>query len=152
MANPQSLRDAAASVADNLRLKIRHRSHPHYPWLFLPRDKEEINTILNLWLQEGSLDAVTQKTGKSFKENPRENISDAYPILWADRPLATGVLQTPFPGKTLVIIALEDLDDQNGLPTNITKISCGSFAVHSGDEDLKFKKQGGGLAFFVLLD
>lgn len=105
-----------------------------------------------LFQEEGSLDAVTQKTRKSFKENPRENIPNAYPILWADRPLVTGVLQTPFPGKTLVIIALEDLDNQNSLPTNITRIPCGSFAVHSGDEDFEFKKQGGGLAFFVLLD
>lgn len=99
-----------------------------------------------------NLDFVTQKTGKSFDDDPRKHISDAYPIIWADRPLATGVLHTPFPGKILVIIALEDLNDQNGLPSNIGQIPCGGFAVHSGDEDMKFKKQGGGLAFFILLN
>ncbi|RHZ65369.1 hypothetical protein CDV55_101523 [Aspergillus turcosus] len=153
MTNPRSLREAASSVATNLRLKIRHRSHPNYPWLFLPREKDVIDSIVNLWLQDKeNLDFVAQKTGKSFDDDPRKHISDAYPIIWADRPLATGVLHTPFPGKILVIIALEDLNDQNGLPSNIGQIPCGGFAVHSGDEDMKFKKQGGGLAFFILLN
>lgn len=51
MTNARSLREAASSVATNLRLKIRHRSHPIYPWLFLPREKDVIDSIVNLWLQ-----------------------------------------------------------------------------------------------------
>lgn len=64
------------------------------------------------------------------------------------QPLASGVLHTSFPGNILVIIAVEDLNDQNGLPSNIGQIPCGGFAVHSGDEDMEFKTQGGGLALF----
>ncbi len=87
-----------------------------------------------------------------FKENPRDNIDDAYPIIWSDKP-STGTLSKPFPGKILIIIALDDLDENNGLPSLTTEhLTCGDFVVLSGDDDMSFKKNGGGMAFLILLE
>jgi hypothetical protein len=52
-----------------------------------------------------------------------------------------------------VVIALEDLDPNNGLPIldEVVSLPYGGFIVLSGDHDIKFNNKGGGLAFFILL-
>lgn len=57
-------------------------------------------------------------------------------------------MHAPFPRRFLIIIALEDMDVQNGLPLNTRRLSCGEFTVLSRDETTDFKKNGGGIAFF----
>ena len=90
-------------------------------------------------------------TGKAFKPDPKENVVEAYPIVWTEK---AGTLPHPFPNQHLVIFDLEDLHQNNGLPIieGENALACGKCVVLSGDNDMRFNANGGGLAFFILLE
>jgi hypothetical protein len=93
---------------------------------------------------------VTNETGIVFNDNPWDNIADYYPILWTKR---TGLLEKPFPNRFLVIIGLEYVDQNNGLP-KISKAALypGEYTVLSGEKGLQLSAGGGGISLFVLLN
>ena len=97
-----------------------------------------------------NLKSVADVTGKSFKADPKENVAAAYPIVWTEK---AGTLPRPFPNQYLIIIALDDLNQENGLPTVEGRgtLACGRDILLLGDKDMKFNAKGGGLAFFILL-
>ena len=69
--------------------------------------------MLNVRKDKKNLESVAGVTGKSFKADPKANVVEAYPIMWTEK---AGTLPHPFPSQHLVIIALENLDQHNGLP------------------------------------
>ena len=94
-------------------------------------------------------ETIAAKFKKRFGSDPSKNVVHANPIIWTERG---GSVAAPFPKQYLVIIALEDLDQNNGMPliTNGT-LACGEYIVLSGEDTLQFNNKGGGLAFFVIL-
>ncbi len=106
--------------------------------------------MLNRRQDKKNLECVASVTGKSFKADPKANVVQAYPIIWTEK---AGTLPKPFPSQHLVIIALEDLSQHNGLPMveGGGMLTCGRSIVLSGDKDMRFNAQGGGLAFFIVL-
>lgn len=61
-------------------------------------------------------------------------------------------LSTPFPRKHLVIIGLEYVNENNGLPKiELESLSPGEYAMVSGDNVMQLSDGGGGLSFFILL-
>ena len=100
---------------------------------------------------KANLGYITQKTGKSFKENPRHNVDDYFAVVWTDR---TGSLKRPFPDLFPIIIGLGYLDAGNGLPKINGKenLTVGDFVVVPGNDDLILSdKRNGGLSLFVIL-
>lgn len=98
-----------------------------------------------------AIDYVFHSTGKRFKANPRDNVVESYAVVWTDKG---GKLPKPFPGKYLVIIGLEYVDRNNGLPYLEEKkaLNHGEFVLVSGDDDFMFDNQGGGISLLVVLD
>lgn len=99
---------------------------------------------------KANLESVTETTSRSFKADPEKNVVEAYPIIWTER---SGTLKRPFPKQHLVILALDDLHQNNGLPLieGVETLASGDYVVLSGDKDMRFNGKGGGLAFFILL-
>lgn len=89
-------------------------------------------------------------TGKSLKADSNEIVVEASPIVWTGK---AGTLPHPFPGQHLVIIALEDLGQHNALPMveGDGTLACGRNIILSGDKDMRFNAQRGGLASFIIL-
>lgn len=165
---------AAALAGKTVRDKISERSLK-YAWLYAPHDsKNDVEPIVSRWVEvcssffftfptaefgtgwcaekdKANQEYITQKTGKSFKESPRDNVDDYFAVVWTQ---VTGPLKRPFPDKILVIIGLEYLNADNGLPIIPGKayLAHGDFAVLSGDDDLILSdKGGGGLCLLVVL-
>lgn len=74
---------------------------------------------------------------------------DYYPVVWTKR---AGKLESPFPGKYLVIVGLEYMDPNNGF-SNIKQgsLSTGDYVVVCGDSEMQLTEQGGGTSLFILL-
>jgi hypothetical protein len=97
---------------------------------------------------------VEERTRRKFKSaNPALSTHSSYPVTFANTP-SNGYLRHPFPGQYLVIIALENLTAENGLPTNISSkgLSTGEDVLIDGSEELWFTGRGGGKAVFLILD
>jgi hypothetical protein len=65
----------------------------------------------------------------------------------------SGFLPSPFPNKYLVIIAISDLDQNNGAAvTERDKLKSGEYVILAGHHPLRFNAKGGGMALFLVLD
>ncbi|KAE8377770.1 hypothetical protein BDV26DRAFT_204934 [Aspergillus bertholletiae] len=87
------------------------------------------------------------------KENPefsKSDILDYYPVVWTD---ISGTLeQTPFLGKRLVILGLDYMDKNNGLPKiGRESLSPGEHVIVHGDEAMELSDGSGGITLFILL-
>ena len=74
------------------------------------------------------------------------------PIVYG-RLTRVGAIKPPFPGKHVVLIALEDLHENNGLPIwkeCPTKLSQGEYVCFSGDEAQLFRGKSGGVALLLV--
>ncbi|OJD23489.1 hypothetical protein ACJ73_05163 [Blastomyces percursus] len=100
---------------------------------------------------KANLEYVSRQIGKPFKSDPLENVIEYYAIVWTDR---SGKLEEPFPGKHLVIIGLDYVDENNGLPVfkHTKSLDHGEYIVISGDDDMIMSDKGGGISLFVVLD
>ncbi|KAL6712962.1 hypothetical protein ACLMJK_009517 [Lecanora helva] len=149
MSSSGELRTAATSLVRRLKPKIVHNSSRPYPWLFVYVSEEDKKLIRELWLKnDKDLNRVEAKTQLRLRSTPEKHIAEEYVIVWTEK---AGILKSPFPDRHLVIIALEDLNQDNGMPENEGPLSCGESLVLPGDRDLSFNGNGGGLAFFMLL-
>lgn len=94
---------------------------------------------------------MSSQTGKRFKDDPSKNVFRSFSVVWTE---TSGTLAKPFPGKYLVIIGLEYIDKNNGLPDFKEKkyLDHGDFVLVPGDDDMILSKQGGGIALFIILD
>lgn len=90
---------------------------------------------------------MKKKGGDTFVPN----LVAADPLVWTER---AGYMKAPYPNNWIVLIALERLDLQNGLPVleGCSKLECGEYAILSGDEDMRLGDKGGGLAFLMRLE
>jgi len=62
-------------------------------------------------------------------------------------------VKPPFPGKHVVLIALEDLDENNGLSkwkNGPNRLIQGEWVQFSDDKEHMFKGRGGGIALLLL--
>ena len=161
-----ALQELASATVRHLKPKIC-RPHPStYPWLFVPDDGLG-NKIKKMWMsvsfnsevmvwgvigeQDTSrLEDVTRKTGRSFKTDPLENVTESHVIMWTGR---NGSLPKPFPGHYLIIVALEPLNRGNGLPVipRIDALDVGGHLLLHGGEDIHFNGKDGGMAFLMVL-
>lgn len=168
MSDTRSMKEIASEVAERLRSKITHTTHSSYPWLFVPADEVDLALVRDRWFKvvggfrpisyrmlnmikdKKNLESTAAMTGKSFKADSKANVVEAFFIVWTEK---AGTLPHPFPSQHLVIIALEDLGQHNGLPMieGGGTLTCGRNIVLSGDEDMRFNAKGGGLAFFIVL-
>jgi hypothetical protein len=159
---------AATVAAAKVRSQITRRSHDRYPWLFIsPISKADVRPVVQCLLEvllcslDGNvntnkaskdnekLKSVSNETGIIFHEDPWRAVVDYYPVVWTKR---AGKLESPFPGKYLVIVGLEYMDHNNGCP-NIKQgsLSTGDYVVVSGDSEMQLTEQGGGTSLFILL-
>ncbi|QSS58499.1 hypothetical protein I7I51_07926 [Histoplasma capsulatum] len=148
----QPLEDTAAKAASKVRSKVKRSSHPTYPWLFPPDCEKDIEPVITQWLKdEANLEYISRKTSKPFKSDPSKNVVEAYAIVWTDK---SGILERPFPGKHLVIMGLEYVDENNGLPRfqDKQKLDHGEFILVSGDDNMILSDKGGGISLLIVLD
>lgn len=163
------LENAAAVAAAKVRSQITRTSHDRYPWLFIsPRSKEDVRPVVQCLLEvcfsspdgnvnttkplkdNAKLQSISSETGITFPEDPWRAVVDYYPIVWTKR---AGKLDPPFPGKYLVIVGLEYMDHNNGLPKiNKDSLSPGDYVVVSGDSEMQLTEEGGGTSLFILLN
>ncbi|KAL2814417.1 hypothetical protein BJX63DRAFT_392218 [Aspergillus granulosus] len=152
MSSPSLLHRRAVEAAAKVRSKISRTTHDRYPWLFIsPDSKADVKPVVDSWLSDKeNLRDVSNTTGLSFDEDPESNIVEYYPIVWTR---IAGKLKSPFPGRILVIIGLEYVDQNNGLPQlhKKTGLLPGEHVSLSGDEDLQLSDGGGGTSLFVIL-
>ncbi|OJD23216.1 hypothetical protein ACJ73_05426 [Blastomyces percursus] len=148
----QPLKDTAVRAASKVRSKVKRSSHPNYSWLYPPDCEKDVEPVVTQWLQDQTnLEYVSRQIGKPFKSDPLENVVEYYAIVWTDR---SGKLEEPFPGKHLVIIGLDYVDENNGLPVfkDTKSLDHGEYIVISGDDDMVMSDKGGGISLFVVLD
>ncbi|KAL3439700.1 hypothetical protein BJX65DRAFT_300932 [Aspergillus insuetus] len=147
------LENAAVIAAAKVRSKISKPTHDRYSWLFIsPVCKEDVKPVVESWLSNKDiLEDVSNATGISFGAEPWRKVSDYYPIVWTRK---TGTLESPFPGKVLVIIGLEYVDENNGLPRLAAKAALypGEYVLIPGAENIQLSNGGGGVSLFVLLN
>lgn len=152
MASTSPLQSDAVKAAAKVRSKISKSTHDRYPWLFIsPESKEDVKPVVERWVSDReNLRDVSNAAGISFGDDPWSRIVEFYPIVWTR---ISGTLEKPFPGKVLVIIGLEYVNQNNGLPKLSTKSELfpGDYVVLSGDEELRLSDGGGGTSLFVLL-
>lgn len=151
MPSASPLEHAAVVAAAKVRSKISRTSHDRYPWLFIsPDSKEDVRPVVEKWLSDAEiLRNVTSETGITFGADPSLKIVDFYPIVWTRR---NGTLEPPFPGKVLVIIGLEYVDQNNGLPKLKQRaLFPGDYIPLSGDMEIQLSDGGGGTSLFLLL-
>ncbi|KAL4948357.1 hypothetical protein BDW69DRAFT_94548 [Aspergillus filifer] len=150
MPSTSPLVSAAVVAAAKVRSKISKVTHDRYPWLFIsPESKEDVRPVVESWLSDKEiLRNVSNATGI---DDPSSKIVDFYPIVWTRK---AGTLEPPFPGTFLVIIGLEYVDQNNGLPKLDTKTGLfpGDYILLSGDDKLQLSDGGGGTCLFVLLE
>ncbi|KAL4888233.1 hypothetical protein BDV59DRAFT_147370 [Aspergillus ambiguus] len=152
MPSASPLYDAAVVAAAKVRSKISRASHDQYPWLFVsPGSKEDVRPVVESWLSdEEILRNVSRETGIFFGANPSHKVVDFYPIVWTRR---NGTVRSPFPGKVLVIIGLEYVDQNNGLPKlRKSALFPGDYISVPGDMEIQLSDGGGGTSLFVLLE
>ncbi|PIG81831.1 hypothetical protein AARAC_011566 [Aspergillus arachidicola] len=147
------LKAAAKTAAAKVRSKVSRSSHEKYAWLYAPpATKDDINPVVECWLKDqGNLDYVSGVTGGTFRDNPLENVVESFAIVWTKN---SGTIERPFPGKYLLIVGLEYVDQNNGLPIleETTSLDHGEYVLVSGDKDLKLNDKGGGISLFIILD
>ncbi|OJD11769.1 hypothetical protein ACJ73_09473 [Blastomyces percursus] len=151
------LEEAACKAAIKARQYVRTSSHDIYPWLHIRKCEDVIEEVISAWLQDRTnLDRVTEQTRLRFEENPLNNVAEKYAIVWTQN---WGKVERPFPGKHIVIIALDHLGADNGLPfskdkdgNTVTHLNCGEFLVVSGDDTMILGNKGGGISLFIILN
>jgi hypothetical protein len=73
-------------------------------------------------------------------------------FIFATTPVS-GFLPSPYPNKYLVIIAISDLDQDNGATvTKRDKLNSGEYVILPGHQPLRFNAKGGGMAMFLVLN
>jgi len=75
----------------------------------------------------------------------RDRLKSVSPIVYG-RLTRVGAIKPPFPGDLVVLLALEDLHENNGLPTwkgCPEKLSQGEDVCLSGDEKQTFRGKSG---------
>ncbi|PYH81377.1 hypothetical protein BO82DRAFT_354803 [Aspergillus uvarum CBS 121591] len=151
MSSASPLQIAASIAAAKVRSRISRTSHSRYPWLFIsPESKDDVRSVVQTWLSDkGVLEQVSREINTTSSADLSHRVEEFYPIVWTGRP---GILKTPFPGKTLVIVGLEYVNSDNGLPhLSKTELFAGDFILVSGDQDLQFSNKGGGTSLFIIL-
>ncbi|KAM5487518.1 hypothetical protein MaudMau93_004603 [Microsporum audouinii] len=151
-----SLKEYALKAASKARSHVLTHSHNIYPWLFV-RNCEEIEEVFIKWLRDrANLDRVSEQTGTRFAEDPFNNLVQKFAIVWTQK---TAKLERPFPGKYLVILALDRLDSDNGLPIlqdksglPVGSLDPGGFVVISGDDTIILGDGSGGITLFIILN
>ncbi|PGG95825.1 hypothetical protein AJ80_09907 [Polytolypa hystricis UAMH7299] len=101
---------------------------------------------------KANLEYTSLQTGKQFKSDPWKNVVESYAIVWTDMK---GRIPPPYPGRHLVIMGLDYMDENNGLPNLPDKeyLDHGEYVVISGDDEMILSdKGGGGLSLFIVLD
>ncbi|PGH21286.1 hypothetical protein AJ80_03336 [Polytolypa hystricis UAMH7299] len=148
----QPLRDSAAKAASKVRSKVNQTSSPIYPWLFARNCDKDIQPVLKQWLQDkANLEYVSRRPSKSFKSDPSKNVVEAHAIVWTGK---SGTLEAPYPGRYLVIIGLEYVDENNGLLIleDTKSLDHGKYILILGDDTMNFSNKGGGISLLVILD
>jgi len=94
------------------------------------------------------LQAISNEIGIDFGDDPWHIVEDFYPVVWTTR---AGILDSPFPENHLVIVGLDYVDHNNGLPKiNKASLSPGEFLVVPHDKPIKLTEGSGGASLFIL--
>ncbi|KAE8337401.1 hypothetical protein BDV24DRAFT_140015 [Aspergillus arachidicola] len=152
MPSASPLEATAVVAAAKVRSKILRASHDRYPWLFIsPESKEDVRPVVEALLaNKDILQRISEDTGVVFATNPFHNIVDYYPIIWTQR---SGKVEPPFPGKVLVIVGLEYVDQNNGLPKlHKRALFPGDYVSILGDNEIHLSDGGGGTSLFIILE
>lgn len=82
----------------------------------------------------------------------KDRLKTASPIVYGHLT-RVGAIKPPFPGDLMVLLALEDLHENNGLPTwkgGPERLAQGEDVCLSGDEKQTFHGKSGGLALLLV--
>lgn len=94
------------------------------------------------------MQAISNETGIQFGDDPWHTVEDFYPIVWTTR---AGMLDPPFPNNYLVVVGLDYVDHNNGLPQiNKASLSPGEFLVMPHGKPIKLTEGSGGTSLFIL--
>lgn len=93
---------------------------------------------------------ISNETAIVFGDDPWHTVADFYPVVWTRR---AGILHPPFPRNYMVIVGLDYLDHNNGLPKiNKPSLSPGEFIVLPHDKEIELTEGGGGTSLFILFN
>lgn len=94
--------------------------------------------------------AILVTCQKENEDIRSSDIIDYYPIVWTD--ISGRLERGPFPGRRLVMIGLDYMDKNNGLPkVGKESLTPGESVVVQGDVPMELSQGGGGITLFVLL-
>lgn len=99
-----------------------------------------------------NISQVEAKIGTIPSKSLKNRLRSVSPIVYGHLT-RVGAINPPFPGNIVVLLALEDLHENNGLPTwkgCPEKLSQGEGVCLSGDEKQTFRGKSGGLALLLV--
>jgi hypothetical protein len=97
----------------------------------------------------GSLILLKDPSNAQYKNRPRKPYAIIFTHLWRSGPI-----KAPFANSWVAIIALGDLDKNNGLPISapVEKLTSGEYVILDGDDTHYFSGKGGGMALLLVIE